>query len=60
MVTFDGGSRTVDAHEVAAGAAVLWVWVQGQWTRRLAWTKAFPDGATARAAEAWAACAAFE
>eukprot|EP00974_Lingulodinium_polyedra_P132545 11222190-Lingulodinium_polyedra.AAC.1 len=60
MVTFDGGSRTVDGFDVGAGAAVVWHKVQGQWSRLFTWTKAFPCGAAARAAEARAGRAALE
>eukprot|EP00974_Lingulodinium_polyedra_P126196 11197392-Lingulodinium_polyedra.AAC.1 len=60
MVTFDGGSRTVQGRDVAAGAAVVWARQDSDapWQRVLTLTRAIPCGATARAAEAWAAAAA--
>eukprot|EP00974_Lingulodinium_polyedra_P096190 9325001-Lingulodinium_polyedra.AAC.1 len=62
MVTFDGGPRTVRVRGVVAGAAVVWARPEedAPWRRVLALTRAAPCGASARAAEAWAAGAALE
>eukprot|EP00974_Lingulodinium_polyedra_P014894 1441519-Lingulodinium_polyedra.AAC.1 len=50
MVTFDGGSRKVRGHDVAAGAAVFWTrtGTSAPWARRLTTTRAVPSGADAR------------
>eukprot|EP00974_Lingulodinium_polyedra_P063659 6146047-Lingulodinium_polyedra.AAC.1 len=62
MFTFDGGSRSVQGHDVAAGAAVLWTRAgpSEPWTRRMTTTRAVPSGADPRTAEALAAGAALD
>eukprot|EP00974_Lingulodinium_polyedra_P124195 11189683-Lingulodinium_polyedra.AAC.1 len=58
MATFDGGSRTARGVDIAAGSTVLWLGDppgRGEWRRVRTLTRTFPSGATARAAEAWAA-----
>eukprot|EP00974_Lingulodinium_polyedra_P084302 8161968-Lingulodinium_polyedra.AAC.1 len=54
MATFDGGSRTAIGHDVAAGSAVVWRRVRGERTQPFTMTKAFPEGAATKSAEAWA------
>eukprot|EP00974_Lingulodinium_polyedra_P084271 8158800-Lingulodinium_polyedra.AAC.1 len=46
MVTFDGGSRMVQGHSVAAGAAALWTRseVSATWIRKMTTTCAVPSG----------------
>eukprot|EP00974_Lingulodinium_polyedra_P033913 3260974-Lingulodinium_polyedra.AAC.1 len=62
MITFDGGSRSVRGHQVAAGAVVLWTrsGPSVPWTRRMTITSAVPSGAGPRTAEALAAGAALD
>eukprot|EP00974_Lingulodinium_polyedra_P089350 8663780-Lingulodinium_polyedra.AAC.1 len=57
MITFDGGSRSVLGHQVAAGAAVLWARSHPSepWAKRMTITRAVPSGADPRTAEALAA-----
>eukprot|EP00974_Lingulodinium_polyedra_P089031 8631260-Lingulodinium_polyedra.AAC.1 len=42
MITFDGGSRSVLGHQVAAGAAVLWARAHPSepWARKMTITRA--------------------
>eukprot|EP00974_Lingulodinium_polyedra_P096276 9334455-Lingulodinium_polyedra.AAC.1 len=57
MVTFDGGSRKVRGHDIAAGAAVPWTRSEASapWVRKMTTTCAVPSSADARTAEALAA-----